>query len=388
MQIIEVNDRLTGKEFVKLPVRLYRDTPHFIRPLNKDIEAVFDPKKNKYFRHGECMRWILVNQNQETIGRVAAFYDKRTMNKNNGQPTGGMGFFDCIDDKDAAFMLFDNCKEWLEKKGLEAMDGPINFGDRDKWWGLLVEGFDKDPNYCMPYNFPYYRDLFEAYGFRTYFEQYTFARKALDPLSSVLQRKADRINRDPGYTFQHMKLENIAKYTEDFRTVYNKAWAGHGTPKMPSAQAKLIMKEMKPIIDERIIWFGYYQGEPVCFYINLPEVNQIFKHLDGKLDLIGKLKFLWYKKTGACRKMFGVAFGITPEHQGKGLEGALIMATNTVVVEKNRKYDELEFNWIGDFNPRMIKLLEQVGSHPSKTHITYRKLFDESKPFKRAPMLK
>ena len=145
---------------------------------------------------------------------------------------------------------------------------------------------------------------------------------------------------------------------------------------------------MKPIIDERIIWFGYYNEDPVCFYINLPEVNQIFKYLDGKLDLIGKLKFLYHRWRGSGRKMFGVAFGITPEHQGKGLEGALIMATNTVVIEKNRKYDELEFNWVGDFNPKMIRVLERVGTYNCKTHITYRKLFDPQREFERMPILK
>ncbi|MCZ6521470.1 MAG: hypothetical protein O6848_08260, partial [Bacteroidetes bacterium] len=270
----------------------------------------------------------------------------------------------------------------------EAMDGPINFGERDKWWGLLVKGFDIDPNYCTPYNFPYYREFFEDNGFKTYFEQYTYARKALDKLSPMLQEKADRIARNPGYTFRHMELKKIEKYTEDFRTVYNKAWAGHGTPELSSLQAKNIMKQMKPIIDERIIWFGYYREEPVCFYINLPEVNQIFKYLNGQLDLWGKLKFLYYKWRGVCRKMFGVAFGITPEHQGKGLEGALIMATNTVVVEKNRKYDDLEFNWVGDFNPRMIHVLDRVGTYNSKTHITFRKLFDENREFQRMPIIK
>ena len=387
MKIIEVQDSHTRKEFLLLPVRLYKNEPHYIRPLDTDIEAVFDPKKNRFFRHGECIRWILENESRVTIGRVAAFIDQKTVKKGDF-PVGGLGFFECINDQETATVLFDTCKEWLEGKGVEAMDGPINFGERDKWWGLLVEGFDIDPNYCTPYNFPHYRKLFEDNGFKTYFEQYTYARKALDQLSPMLKEKADRIARNPGYTFRHMELKKIEKYTEDFRTVYNKAWAGHGTPELSSLQAKNIMKQMKPIIDERIIWFGYYREEPVCFYINLPEVNQIFKYLNGQLDLWGKLKFLYYKWRGVCRKMFGVAFGITPEHQGKGLEGALIMATNTVVVEKNRKYDDLEFNWVGDFNPRMIHVLDRVGTYCSKTHITFRKLFDENREFQRMPIIK
>src|SRR5690348_13280487 len=102
MKIYEVSTPKQAREFLMLPVKLYKDEPHWIRPLDKDVEAVFDKEKNKTFRHGECARWILVNDKQETIGRVAAFVNQKTVKKGNDQPTGGMGFFECINNKDAA----------------------------------------------------------------------------------------------------------------------------------------------------------------------------------------------------------------------------------------------------------------------------------------------
>jgi GNAT superfamily N-acetyltransferase len=153
---------------------------------------------------------------------------------------------------------------------------------------------------------------------------------------------------------------------------------------MSSLQAKALMKQMKPIIDEKIIWFGYYNDEPIAFYINLPEVNQIFKYVNGKLDLIGKLKFLYHKWAKTCNKMIGLVFGVVPEHQGKGIEGALVIATAGMVQDEYPRYENLEMNWIGDFNPKMIRVVEQVGGDIVKTHHTYRKLFDETKEFKRA----
>ncbi len=139
-QIIEVTDKNTRCEFLLLPVKLYKNDKSYIRPLDQDIEKVFDPDKNKLFRQGECIRWILIDNNRNTIGRVAAFIDHKSALKNE-QPTGGMGFFDCVDNKEAAFLLFNKCREWLNSKGMEAMDGPVNFGERDRWWGCLVEGF-------------------------------------------------------------------------------------------------------------------------------------------------------------------------------------------------------------------------------------------------------
>jgi hypothetical protein len=80
-------------------------------------------------------------------------------------------------------------------------------------------------------------------------------------------------------------------------------------------------------------------------------------------------------------------FGIVPAHQGKGLDGAMIMKAREILQEKYNRYDEYEMNWIGDFNPRMINVVEQVGATVTKKHATLRKLFDSSKSFKRAPIL-
>jgi len=388
MQLIEVNNKQTADEFLNLPVRLYKNEKHWIRPLDKDINTVFDTKLNKYFRNGELIRWILKDDSGLTIGRVAAFINKRTVNKDSDQPTGGMGFFDCIDDQDAANMLFDACKKWLAEKGMEAMDGPINFGDRDKWWGLLVNGFDKDPNYLCNYNFPYYQQLFESYGFQTYFEQITFSRKVLAPTDPKIQEKAERILSNPKYDFRHIRLKELDKFTGYFMEIYNAAWANHiGVPKLELKVAKALMNQMKPIIDEKIIWFGFYEEKPVAFFIMLPEVNQIFKYVNGKLDLYGKLVFLYCKLMKTNKKMFGTVFGVVPDHQGKGVDAAITEKTRRVVQGSYQRYEDVELNWIGDFNLRMIHMVEQVGVERSKIHKTYRYLFDRTKPFARMPFI-
>ncbi|MCK5103453.1 MAG: hypothetical protein KAR17_11590 [Cyclobacteriaceae bacterium] len=388
MKLIEVKDKQSEKDFLMFPVQLYKNEKHWIRPLDKDINNVFDKDKNKYYRKGELIRWILKDDSGKIIGRVAAFINKKTVNKDNDQPTGGMGFFECINDKKAAFILFDACRDWLKDNGTEAMDGPINFGDRDKWWGLLVKGFEIDPNYNCNYQFPYYRALFEEYGFKTYFEQITFARKIMDPINPRLQEKAERIFQNPKYSFRHMKLKEIDAYTVFFMDIYNAAWASHkGVPQLSLQMAKHLMKQMKPIIDEKIMWFGFYEEKPIAFYIMLPEVNQIFKYVNGKMDLIGKLKFAWHQWRKTNKKMFGVVFGIVPDHQGKGVEGAIIETVRRRVQGDYRRYEDFEMNWIGDFNVRMIHVVEQVGGDRAKIHKTYRYLFDRTKPFKRMPII-
>lgn len=390
MNIFEVNTKALANDFLLFPVQLYKNEPKWIRPLNKDIEDVFNAEKNKLFKQGaECKRWVLKNDEGKVIGRVAAFINPKTVNKGNDQPTGGIGFFDCIDDKKAAFLLFDMCKAWLAERGMQAMDGPINFGNRDRWWGLLIEGFDREPNYLCTYNYAYYKDLFEAYGFKVYFNQLTFGRQVMGDVSGRLLEKANLIARDPAYEFRYIRSNEMEKLPALIREVYNKAWAKRGEiPELTESQAKLIVKQMKPVMDNKLLWFGFYQKEPVAFFLSLPEVNQIFKFLDGKLDLLGKLKFVWHQKVKrSCRKAFGVLFGIVPEHQGKGVDGAIIMEFKKMMQDDYKRYDEYEMNWIGDFNTKMVRVAEQIQCDVVKKHATYRKLFDDTKPFKRMPFI-
>ncbi|SNS73230.1 hypothetical protein SAMN06295967_1204 [Belliella buryatensis] len=386
MRIIEVSSPAHQQEFLEMAVRLYQREPNWIRPLDKDIEGLFHSETNKLFKLGaKAKRWLLQDEKGSTIGRIAAFVNPKMKEK---QPTGGIGFFECVEQREAAILLFDTAKIWLQDQGMEAMDGPINFGERDKWWGLLVEGFSP-PNYNMPWNFAYYKDFFEAYGFQVYFKQFTYMR----PVQGVgfdqkMIERANKVIDDPDFEFRHMKGRELSeKAPEYFMTVYNKAWARHMGKSLTLKETQLMFGKMKPIMDGRLIYFGFHKGEPVSFFINIPEINQIFKYVNGKLDWIGKLKFLFNKIFNPPNKMLGLVFGVVPEFQGKGVESAMIMAYN----EKFAKHDSfpyktIEMNWIGDFNPKMMRVCEQLNAEIYKTHHTYRYLFDREKPFERHPI--
>ncbi|MEQ8623787.1 MAG: hypothetical protein RJQ00_08250 [Vicingaceae bacterium] len=385
MSIIEVSDTKTTEEFLTLPFKIYKNDPHWVPHLRQDIEKVFNPDKNKFFRHGEAIRWILVKDG-ETIGRVAAFVNKKA-NQKQALNTGGIGFFECIKDQDAAFELFDAGKKWLKERELDAMDGPINFGEKDKFWGLITENFEYPPYYNQNYNPDYYVPFFENYGFKVYYEQFIYYRKTTDELIPLLKEKSARIKKDNKFTFDTIKKNNLEKYAEDFRTIYNRAWVKHeGFAGMEKRQAMTIMKTIKPILDEDLIHFAYYDGTPVGFFIALPEINQIFKHVNGNLNWWGKLKFLYHKLKGTCTTFFGLAFGIDPDFQSKGLEGAIFDECREVLMKKG-KYEDVVITWIGDFNPKMIHVIENLGAKKLRTLATYRYLFDREAKFERAKVI-
>lgn len=387
MKILEVTTPALAKEFLEMAPRLYKTEKNWIRPLDKDIEGLFHPETNKLFKlGGKAVRWLLLDESGKTIGRVAAFLNPKW--KEN-QPTGGLGFFECINDKNAAFLLFDTAKSWLEAEGMEAMDGPVNFGERDKWWGLLVDGYS-EPNYGMTWNFHYYRDFFEAYGFQIYFKQFTYMRPVRGMgFDNKMIERAKLIQGNSDFEFRHIKGKELSeKAPQYFMDVYNKAWSRHMGKTVTLRESQMMFAKMKPIIDPRLIYFGFFRGEPISFFINIPEINQIFKHVNGELDLLGKMKFLWYKTFSPPNKMLGLVFGVVPEFHGKGVESAMIMSYNEqFAIHESFSYKTIEMNWIGDFNPKMMRVCEQLNATIYKTHHTYRYLFDRSKPFERHKIL-
>ncbi|MCU0358982.1 MAG: hypothetical protein MUE95_15575 [Cyclobacteriaceae bacterium] len=388
--IIHAADNTRRKrDFLDVHVQLNRFNPDWIQPLDKDIEGVFDPKTNKAFRNGEAIRWVAYDGGGHLLGRIAAYIHKRYRNKGDQFPVGGIGFFDCINDQNTANQLFDTAKNWLVGKGVQGMDGPINFGERDKWWGLLVEGFHP-PLYGMPYNPPYYQQLFEVYGFEVFYNQicwYLPVASENAQLQPKFYQTHDRFLDKPEFKAVKLDKRQLDKFARDFCTVYNKAWASHaGNKEMSEEQARKLFRSMKPILDETLMWFTYHNEEPIAIWLNIPDLNQAFRHLHGKFGWWQKLKFMYLMWRGVCDRFVGLVFGIVPEFQGKGVDYFMIVEAEKVIKKKGQ-YKSVELMWQGDFNPKMLNISQNLGGIHSRRLITYRYIFDRSIPFQRHPIL-
>jgi hypothetical protein len=388
MQLIEVNNAATEKDFINIGFVMNRENPCYIRPLDNEVKDVFNPAKNKNFKNGDAKRWIIKDEKNKLAGRIAAFIYPKYKNKGTEFLTGCVGFFDCVDDQKIADKLFDTAKEWLQSNGAEAMDGPVNFGDRDKWWGLLVEGFDSEPIYGMPFNPSYYEKLFDGYGFKNYYNQYWYKMNVDDPLPPRFKERYEKFKSKAGYEARHIDMKNLEKHAEEFAIVYNAAWAQHGEAKeITKEQVLKLFNATKAIMDPRAIWFAYFKGEPIAMFINIPDVNQYFKHFNGKLGTIEKLRLLWMKKRGACKKLTGLAFGVVPKYQALGIDSFMIYECGLLIQNKGW-YDTYEMGWAGDWNPKMVNIYKSLGGSQSRRMVTYRYIFDENKNlFERHPVM-
>ena len=388
----EVKSRSDEQKWLHVDRPLYKDYPNWVCPLDNDILKVFDPEHNKKFQEGEAIRWYVEDTTTgKAVARIAAFYDKSTATESGyDQPTGGCGFFECPDSQPIANMMFDAAREWLAERGMEAMDGPINLGSRDSWWGLLVEGFEYQPLYGNPYNPPYYKELFEQYGFQNFFNQNSYIWRAeCDVLSEIALEKAHRVLNNPEYKIKDVSNTDLSVAAEHLRTIYNKAWSLFtGVKPMTKEEAQKLMQTLRPIIDPNLIYFAYHNDEPIGFFVMVPDLNRVIGKFGGKFGLWQKLQLMWdLKVRKASDRVFGIIFGITPDFQGKGIESAIMTYIHdTYVITGRSPYKEFEFAWIGDFNPVMNRMIERyVCATRHKMHTTYRYLFDRTKEFKRCP---
>ncbi|MFN5361115.1 MAG: hypothetical protein ACK5B4_10280 [Bacteroidota bacterium] len=387
MQLVEVNNSATAREFLRFNRWINRENPCYVSPMDNEVNDVFNPEKNSLFRFGECCRWLLVDEKGNTCGRIAAFTNKKYKTRGTDVPIGGIGYFDCINDQEAANILLRHAQQWLESKGMKGMDGPINFGERDKWWGLLVEGFDKEPMYGMSFNPPYYQALFENFGFKNYYNQYYYATYTRDPLPLRFAERHDRFAAKPEYTARQIELNRLEKYAADFVTIYNAAWAQHGEVKEITLEQVIKMfGKMKPIMDPRVIWFAYYKDEPIAMFVNIPDLNQYFKYFNGKLGWIEKIRLMLMKWRGTNKKLIGLVFGVIPKFQSLGIDSYLIYEC-ALVLKSNNWYDEYEMGWAGEWNPKMVNIYKSLGATQCRRLITYRYWFDPAHPFERHPIM-
>ncbi|GAF01642.1 hypothetical protein [Saccharicrinis fermentans] len=199
------------------------------------------------------------------------------------------------------------------------------------------------------------------------------------PFPERFWKIAEWIGKKPDYEFRHLTWNQKDKYIEDMIEIYNDAWKFHEnfTP-LTKEKVQPSFDKAKPIALEELLWFAYYKNEPIGFILMYPDVNQIFKRFNGKLNLLNKLRFLWLKRKNTMTRLRVVILGVKTKFQKSGVESGLFYHLRKPVFSRTW-YDEMELSWVGDFNPKMRALQDSMGAEFSKKHITYRLIFDPSK---------
>ena len=377
MKVIEVNDKKTWKLFHKVPHLIYKNDPLWIAPLEKDIQKIFTPSQNSAFKTGEAKCMVLLNEKGNGIGRITAFIDHKR-NKKNEHLHGAIGFFECINDQKAADTIYQAAADYLSQKGIKIIDGPINFGERDKFWGLLVKG-RFEPMYNENYHPEYYKAFFDNWGFRPYEQVLSLRGKISEVPIAEFREKAKLSREKHGLHAELINPKNLKKYAIDFCEVYNAAFAKFPYFKALNVDMVLpLFKQMKPVLDPKVVCFAYQGDRPVGFCLLMPEINQFFKGTKGRLNLFTIPGFLFRKYKPRKKLLKGVAFGIHPDFQGKGVIGLM---SDIIYDHCNTYYSDVLMATIRGLNERMVKAVAHFNVKIDREHIAYRKILDDSIAF-------
>jgi hypothetical protein len=196
------------------------------------------------------------------------------------------------------------------------------------------------------------------------------------------------VMKKPGYSFRHLEFKKAEKFAADLVKVYNEAWVHH--EHFVPLKLESVMNTFhssKAVLEEKLIWFAYFNDEPIGFMIMIPDINLILKYLNGKLNLPGILKYLYYKNTVKMDRGRITILGTSPKYQNSGVESCIFYVLDQAIDQRKTHIDEIEISWVGDFNPKMQSLLQATQSKPAKKHVTYRKLFDPAAEAQRAALV-
>jgi hypothetical protein len=339
--------------FLRVPQQVFSGDKNWVPPLMNDEKALFE--NNPTLQHGQLALW-LVKENNEIAGRIAAFAPT-----NNSQ--GAIAWF-CATTPACGNALVQTAIGWLKQHHIKTVEAPVNLGERDKFWGWMTAGFQQH-SYLENYNTPESADWFSRWGFEPKFKQTTwyinkhlFKADVLKPLSDRIQQR--------GYRFEKFNRQELTRFAKDFETIYNDAWQQHEHFKPISAERVAeLFRDMMPLILDDLIVFAYANEQPIGFYVNMLKADWFFRRAKGKLGWKQQLLFLWFRYVVPKKAIRGVVFGIRQAWQNRGVEAGLIMAINANL-SHYPTITESELSWIGDFNPRMLSMLEKVGAIPLK----------------------
>lgn len=356
------------KKFLEFPYSHYKYDAHFVPPLRMDQKKLIDTKSNPYYKNAEAVFFIAEHEGK-IAGRISATVDRR-YNKEHNTKTGHFGFFECIDNQPTAELLFRVAEDWLRDKGMENVLGPASPGMMDTI-GTLKEGFDKDPYILMPYNKSYYPTLIEKCGYHEGMELLAFMISQDDVSAERMERAKNLVHRrNPGLSFRSINLKKIKEEVEIVRNIYNKAWKNNwGFLPLTKEELQSTAKDFKLILDPHVAHIAEINGQPVGFSISLPNLNVLFKTMNGNLFPFGIFKLLMKRrKIGELRT---VLMGVLPEYQGRGIEA--LLNQRTIEMGKVYGYDRSEMSWVLGSNKDMIRVAERLGATIDKRYTMYEK---------------
>ena len=368
-----VNNKKSFNKFIDFPYKLYKGDENYVPELRISQREILDRKNNPFFQHAEAEYFLAINDNNDVVGRIAAITNTRYVEHWN-ENFGFFGFFECEDSQDIANLLFQNALEWLNKKGVDGVYGPMNPSTNDQC-GTLIDGFEEPPYIMMVHNKRYYDKLFLNYGFSKKMDllSYKLIRDEVPQRMLELAKKIEERLLKRDIIIRKINFKEIKSETKKLQHIYNKAWEKNwGFVPMTDIEFEKLVKELKMVTTPDLVYIVEDKGEPIAFVACLPNINEVtIKIRNGRLLPFNFLKLIGFKKK--VKKVRVLTLGLLEKYRKTGID-ACLYAKSFEGADK-MGYVEAEGSWILENNLMMNRALENVNGKVYKKYRIYEYIF-------------
>ncbi len=352
--------------FIEFPYTHYQNDPHWVPPLRLAEHERYDEKKNPFYQHA-VVDLFLAERGGRVVGRIAGI-DDDNHNATHGDNLAFFGYFEA-EDETVAGALLETVEAWARARGRAILRGPANPSMNDGS-GFQLGAFDTDPYLMMPYNPPAYPHYVEAQGYSKAKDLYAWLFDHHSADTERLARLAARAEKRYHPTVRTVDMKQFDRELGILKRIYNEAWEENwGFVKYTEAEFDALARELKLILDPNIVVFLEVDGEVAGLAISLPDANQLFKKMNGRLLPFGWVHLL--RRRQIINQARLPILGVLKEHRRKGFE--LILINEIVKRTFARGYFQGECSWILEDNDAMNKGIEAAGAKLYKTYRIYQK---------------
>lgn len=344
--------------FIKLPFRLYRGCEYWVPPIIADRRRFLDRSKNPFFEHGEA-EYFLARRDGRVVGRITAQVD-RNLHAFQDNAWGQFGFFESEDDQEVAAALLDVAEAWVRERGCDRLVGPFDFTTNDEC-GVLVEGFERLPVVLMNWTHRYYPELLEGAGLVKAMDTLMWTLNVVDreKVHPAIFEMAAKVQSEHHITCRPMRKHDIEAEVGRFLEVYNEAWQRNwGFVPLTAEEVRHYAKQLRPLLDENWAMIAETaDGEVAGAALSLPDYNQVFRHMNGRLLPIGWLRFLLGRRKIDRVRVF--ALGVKRDYQHTGIAAKFYEMHYDSAERTAQKVGET--GWILETNKPMNRAMEGMG---------------------------
>jgi len=364
------------KAFLSFPWRVYKDDPYWVPPIFSERVHFTDPKKNPFFENNEAQLYLAL-RGEEIVGTIAAFTNRRH-NEHQNENIGFFGFFEVLEDYEAAEALLKTAENWSREKGFFALRGPAQWNTNDEC-GLLVDGFDDSPRILMTYNPRYYVDFVERAGFKYARDLWAYqlpVKDFMDNIGERLERITTKILERKEINIRKLNMKIYDEEVAKVKLLYNEAWSQNwGFVPMTDGEFDQLADELHDILDPDLTYIAEKDGKTVGFSITLPDLNEPLLKAYPKPNTpewwtMVKLVWNWkiLKKVSWVRVL---VLGVIPEYRTLGIDALFYYKSAQAALKKGMKMAEM--SWILDNNDKMNRPIIAMGAEVYKTYRFYEK---------------